>query len=96
MRLFQVFSKPVKKVSEKSVQVGPPILCFFSNLESPMYLCVCIKLWYRYGIRSISNSRSASSQLTGEFMLLHAIYKLAIWLWKRQCLPSHEPQHTSL
>ena len=31
---------------------------------------MCNKLWY--GIESISNSHSASSQLSGEFMLLHS------------------------
>jgi len=44
----------------------------FRNIESPLYLCVCKKLLY--GIESISNSHSASSQLSGEFMLLHSIH----------------------
>jgi len=29
-------------------------------------------------------------------MPLHSIHTLAIWLWKRQCLPSHEPHRASL
>ena len=36
---------------------------------------MCNKLWY--GIESISNSHCASSQLSGEFMLLHSIHTLA-------------------
>jgi len=50
-------------------------MLLFSNLESPFHLYVCNKLWY--GIESISNSHSASSQLIGEFMLLHSIHTLA-------------------
>ena len=36
---------------------------------------MCNKLWY--GIESISNSHSASSQLSGEFMPLHSNHTLA-------------------
>jgi len=50
-------------------------MLLFSNLESPLCFYVCNKLWY--GIESISNSHSASSQLGGEFMLLHSIHTLA-------------------
>ena len=73
--MFQLFSKVVKLVGDKSLQFVPPICYFFSNLESPLYLCVCTKWWY--GIESISNSHSASSQLSGECMLLHSIHILA-------------------
>jgi len=72
---FQLFSKAVKQVGDKSLQFGPPICYFFSNLESPLYLYVCNKLWY--GIENISNSHSESSQLSGECMLLHSIHTLA-------------------
>jgi len=58
-----------------SLQFGPPICYFFSNLESPSCLYVCNKLWY--GIESIISSHSASSKLSGEFMLLHSIHTLA-------------------
>jgi len=45
------------------------------------------QLWY--GIESIGNSHSASSQLSGEFMLFYSIQFIhsQIWLWKRQYLP---------
>ena len=75
VRLFQLFSKAVKQVGDKSLQFGPPICYFFSNLESPLCHYVCNKLWY--GIENISSSHSASSQLSGEFMLLHWIHTLA-------------------
>jgi len=75
VRLFQLFSKAVKQVGDKSLQFCPPICYFFSNLESPLYLCVCNKLWRE--IETIGNSHSASSQLSGEFTLLHAIHTLA-------------------
>ena len=74
VRLFQLFSQAVKQVGDKSLQFGP-IYCFFSNLESPLCLHVWNKLWY--GTESISSSHSASSQLSGEFMLLHSIHTLA-------------------
>ena len=49
-------------------------MLLFSNLDSPLCLYVCNKLWY--GIKIISNSHSASSQLSGEFILLHSIHTL--------------------
>jgi len=55
---------------------------------------VCNKLWY--GIESISSSHSASSQLSGEFMLLHSIHTLANLALKETVPPSHEPHRTSL
>ena len=41
IRLFQVFSKPVKKVGDKSVQVGPHILCFF-QIWNRLCTYVCV------------------------------------------------------
>jgi len=67
---------------------------------------VCNKLGY--GIESIFSSHSASSQLSGEFMLLHSIHILANLALKetvnsghseRQWIqrgPSHEPHRKSL
>jgi len=38
--MFQLFSKGVKQVGDKSLQFGPAIFYFLSNLESPLHLCV--------------------------------------------------------
>jgi len=73
--MFQAFSEAVKQVVDKSLQFGPPRCYFFSNLESPLCLYMCNKLWY--GVESISISHSTSSQLSGEFMLLHSIHTFA-------------------
>jgi len=62
-------------VVDKSLQFGPPICYFFSNLELPLCLHVCNKLCY--GVESISSSHSPSSQMRGEFMLLHSIHTFA-------------------
>jgi len=60
-------------------------MLLFSNLESPLDLYVCNKL--SYGIEGISSSHSASSQLSGEFMLLHSIHTLANLSLKKRVPP---------
>jgi len=49
---------------------------------------VCNKLWY--GIEIISNSHSASSQLSGEFMLFHSIHTL-VNLALKETVPPQSP-----
>jgi len=63
-------------------------MLLFSNLESPLYLYVCNKLWY--GIEITSNSHSARSQLSGEFMLFHSIHTLANLALKERVPPQSQ------
>jgi len=60
-------------------------MLLFSNLEWPLYLYAWNKLWY--GIESISNSHSASSQLSSEFILLHSIHTAANLALKERVPP---------
>ena len=91
-KTVSTFHKVVKQIGDKSLQFGPPIMLLFSDLESPLCLYVCNKLWY--GIESIGRSHSASSQLSGEFMLLHSIHTLPNLALKEQCLPRTSPHVT--